>query len=130
MKIIVKRIIERSKDRILIWFETKFGSGAAKWDGETPNVGSKYFVEFNINDKLLWGENINKITENKPLIDYQRNNLIIHGKIDQIYDDGVIVISLSPASSIMLDVKKTDLIKVGDFIEIMASKVTLYNSNI
>jgi hypothetical protein len=130
MQIIVKRIIEKSKDRILIWFETKFGSGAAEWDGDAPKVGSKYFIEFGINDKFIWGENIRKSTENKPLIDYQSNNLIIQGKIDQIHDDGIIILSLTPSYSIMLDVGNTNLIKPGDFIEITANKVKLFNTNI
>ncbi|NVM01685.1 MAG: hypothetical protein HWN67_05090 [Candidatus Helarchaeota archaeon] len=130
MKIIVKRIIEQSNDRVLIWFETDFGSGAAEWDGETPKIGSKYFIEFGINDKFVWGENIRKSIEEKPLIDYKDKNLMIQGKVDQIYDDGVIVISLSPSNSIMLDLENTNFIKSGDFIEIIANKVKLFNSNI
>ena len=130
MKIIVKQIIEKTKDRVLIRFKTDFGYGVAEWDGETPKVGSKYFVEFTIDDKFIWGENISRALENEPLIDYQQKNLIIQGKIDQIYNDGVIIFSLAPSNSIMLDLENTNFIKPGDFVKIIANKVKIFNSNI
>ncbi|MFX1449915.1 MAG: hypothetical protein ACFFCM_03665 [Promethearchaeota archaeon] len=130
MEIKVRRIIEQSNDKIIISFETDFGSGVAEWDGEAPKVGSKYFIEFTIDDKFVWGENVSKALEKEPLIDYQQNNLIIQGKINQIYDDGVIIISLAPSNSIMLDLKSTNFIKSGDFVKIIASKVKIFNSNI
>lgn len=130
MEIIIKEILKETPEGVLIWFETEIGSAKAEWYGEKPEINSKYFVEFTIEDELIWGKNILKINEKNPLIDYKNDKLIFQGKVNLIYEDGVIVVLLTPSSFIMIDLKNANLVTLGDFVRIIASKVTVFDCRI
>ncbi len=128
MEITIKEILEKKNTPFII-FESELGIGEGFWDGKPPSVGKKYSVEFEISDKFIWGKNIHKTDEKVPLLNLIDNNFIIRGMVEEIYDDGIIILRLTPSSSIMLEVNDDDQLKTGDFIKITIRQARIFDSN-
>ncbi len=133
MEIIIKKILEQTPTGVHVWFDTELGSGKAEWQGDIPAIGKKYFVELDVDDELTWGDNVVRIDSNESLIRYENDKMIIQGKIDQIYEDGILILRLQGSThsdSIMIELGNPNFIKIGDCIRLMARNTKLFDMNL
>ncbi|WP_250658638.1 hypothetical protein [Alkalimarinus coralli] len=115
-------------DEIHIDFLSDYGRGSAIWAGEIPTPGAMYDVEIEIDDDLLWGENISTTTKNKPTIAIEKDMLVVAGKVIKLEKNGCLSIAVGD-SIILLDVESPPEEIVG-LIEFRASDVKVYSTNL
>ena len=130
MEIIIKEIIEINRKKSKIVFESRFGYGIAIWVGEKPEIGKTYYVETTIEEDFIYGKNLIKSSSINYSITMEHEKLILNGRIERIYDDDVIILSIGKSNNIMLEVNSTDLLTLGDFIQIKVKELLIFDTNI
>ncbi len=58
MQITVKQLNRSVDGKILAVCSTDYGDIKGIWRGEEPEISKSYFVEFNVQQKLVWGVDI------------------------------------------------------------------------
>jgi len=78
----------------IVTFSSEFGAGMAEWHGEIPKINSKYDVEFEIEELLTWGVDINQINEQPCSMYMENEKLIVIGRLESVDEDGYTVVRL------------------------------------
>ena len=78
----------------IVTFSSEFGIGKAEWHGEIPQINSKCYVEFEIEDSLTWGVDINRINEQPCSMYMEKDKLTIIGQLESVDEDGYAVVRL------------------------------------
>jgi hypothetical protein len=126
MKICVTGVQQIGEEKI-VCFQSKIGNGKALWNGNPPTINKDYYVEIEIHDNLLWGDNIVKSPTRRFQIDLADNSLILTGELESIEDDGYTVIRLDE-SIVCIEASGTPL-SIGTYVSILATKVEFFNQN-
>jgi len=127
MKIKVESVISEG-DEARVKFSSDYGCSSAIWASGGPTCGALYDIEFEIDDDLVWGENISTTTRAGDTIAFEEGVCVIVGTVLKVEEDGCFSISLGD-SVILLDVENMPENTSG-LVECRASKVKLYSTNL
>lgn len=123
--------IEVIENKKIVHFKSNLGDGFGEWKSQSePQVLGSYFIEFNIEDELVWLENINLSDNKEMLIQYANDDaLILQGFIESLEDNGErcfmrLDIDLLVFSCFSMP---NDL---RDYVKITARKVGIYDINL
>ena len=129
MKILVTEVL-KDQNRTLIHFKSNLGNGFGSWESQPePARLQSYFVEFHVEDPLVWGENVSLAEKNVMLIKYEKDIMEIRGLVESIEEGGKYCL-------LRLD---TDLFVFScpdipadtqDYISIHARKIRIYDMNL
>ena len=89
MKITITEVIKRENKKI-VQFKSSLGDGFGEWKLRSePQELDSYFVELNVEDNLIWSENVKLAKNNEMLIrDTNDGVMILQGPIESIEDNG------------------------------------------
>ena len=73
---------------------TCFGKITVFWDGNTPEIGTAYDVELDIESVLVWGKDVILVNDESFAIDYDGELALLHGILESIDDDGYAVMRM------------------------------------
>lgn len=127
MNIIIEKII-KNEDLIFVDFSSDFGSSCAVWAGEKPVLGSSYDVEIDIDDDLVWGEDIVTTSKSTCMVSSSENKLCLVAKVISSESDGCLSVALGN-SVLLLDVEGLPD-DISGVIECNASEVKLYSTHV
>ncbi len=84
MEILITNIISIAS-QTFVHFSSALGNGAGFWMSTIkPLISSQYHVEFNINEELIWSDNIGKAVNEISFIKILKENIIgIQGEIEK-----------------------------------------------
>jgi len=89
MEISITNIIYES-DKVFIHFTSSIGQGRGVWKSKNkPKFSSRYHVEFDVDENLIWSDNVMKVENTQSLIELlDENKIKLQGKIEAIKDSG------------------------------------------
>ena len=122
MKIVVKntKVVDSN---IIVDFLSDYGEATAIWDGDSPTDDCEYHVEVDIEDTILWGEDVTVSASNEYSIRMLENNIVLVGILDSTEDDGYTVIRIGEC--IIPFIAKGIPVTVGSFVQVISETVTL-----
>lgn len=126
MKVKINEVI-RESSKNLVTYTTEYGSSKGIWIGDAPEIGKEYFVEYEIEDNLIWGDNVKKVEEEQCAIGIEGETLYIIGYLESVEDDGYTVIRLG--ESIISLVVEGQPFDIGVFVKIEVNELALYDVN-
>lgn len=104
-------------------FRTEYGKGKGKWGAsERPPYGETD-VEFEIEDELVWGNNV-VLADGDAAMAISNQQVLFQGILESVDGDNCAVLRMK--DSILLFVAKGQAFPVGSTIRIAAKDVTLY----
>lgn len=108
----------------IVTYSSEFGTGKAEWHGEIPTINSKCDVEFEIEDLLTWGVDINRINEQPCSIYMGKDKLIIIGQLESVDEDGYTVVRLGKSiiPLVVKDIPQQETM----YVKALISKVILF----
>lgn len=127
MNIIIEKIT-KNEDLIFVDFSSDLGSSRAVWAGEKPVLGSSYDVEIDIDDDLVWGEDIVTASKSTCMVSSSENKFCLVAKVISSESDGCLSVALGN-SVLLLDVEGLPG-DISGVIECNASEVKLYSTNL
>jgi hypothetical protein len=127
MQVKIDKINEKETGEIYIEFSSLYGNSTGLWSGEKPILNKSYYVEVEVPQKLKWGIDIVKIDSSEYRIWNEQETVFINAQIDSVDDDNCLAIRLG--DSIVLIETSGIPYAVGDFLEIVVSKIVLYDIN-
>jgi hypothetical protein len=85
MEILITDIISTGS-QTFVHFNSDLGNGAGFWMTKIkPLISAQYHVEFHIDQKLIWPDNIDKATNEVSFIKTYRENIVeIQGNIEKV----------------------------------------------
>ena len=114
--------------KVRVEFSSDYGISAAMWVGEVPVIGSFYDVELDVDDDLVWGENISMTSTNATMISLEEEFFVVVGAVISLEEDGCVSISIGD-SVILLEVKNAPK-GLSGLVEFRVSDVKLYPTNL
>ena len=100
MRITVTAVSEDSPP--VVAFETPIGGGTGCWFAERPTPGQSYFVEFDVEEELTWGQQIVPTSSDEISLSTTDGWVRFRARCESDHD-GVVLLSLG-GSLVMLDV--------------------------
>jgi len=88
MVITIASIVKSTHDKILVEYSTPYEKGLSVFKGSPPKANQKLDVEINIDDELIWGENLTASKKNALSISFNLGFTYITGELVTIEDDG------------------------------------------
>lgn len=86
MKIKIIKILNEAN--LQVEFSSEIGNGIGEWKSEdAPNLFAEYHVEFDINDELIWGNNINYSEKLSSSMYTKDDKTLLHGQIESVDKD-------------------------------------------
>lgn len=122
MRVQINEIIHENS-YIIVFFSSDFGSAKAYWDGEEPTENSKYQVEVDINNTLVWNGDILENEDQECSIQLKNGFILISGRIDSIDEDGYTVLRIG--DNIIPFIATGNPFQVGTYIKLSTVKITL-----
>ena len=107
----------------------KYGKMNAEWIGESPKKDSIKNVEVEINDTLVWGQDIVETNDKNYKIESIDGRICLQGCLESISEDGYTVIRLGE-SIICVDTEGMPLLEIRDFVTIKATHIELHDSRL
>lgn len=123
----MEEIINNS-NKINIRFTSEYGSSCACWVGASPIIGEVYDVELEIDDALVWGENLSQAEADKHAIALEEDMFILTGTVISLEEDGCLSIALGE-SVVLLEVYNAPEY-ISGLVECRASNVRMYSTNL
>jgi len=120
--------ITKNEESIFVEFVSDLGSSIAVWVGEEPVQGGSYDVEIDIDDDLVWGEDIVTTSKSTCTISSSGNEFCLVAKVISYEDDGCLSVSLG-SSVLLLDVEGAPE-NISGLVECKASEVKLFSTNL
>jgi hypothetical protein len=112
--------------KIIVDFTTSSGIGIAEWQDEPPQIGKEYFVEYDIEQTLVWEQDVFPSLSQLYLTELIENNdVMITGKIESIDEDGFIVMR-DNGYMITAMTEKIPLEIIGTFVSAKIKKLLIY----
>lgn len=105
---------------------SSYGTFAARWHGDLPQIGSQQRVEVDVHGVALWGEDIGfRDAGIREVVD-DGDRVRISGLVSDFGADDVVVLTLN-GSPVMIDTDGEPPIGVvGRYVAVRVSNVTLY----
>lgn len=128
MRIQVQEVLETDGERLEIVFTSEFGSAKACWKGPRPEVSETYDVELEIDEPLVWGNNINEVNDHRSLIQPCDRQVLIQGILENQEEDGFLVLRLGDSLVILETIGKPP--RNGAWISLKAQRITCFDSNL
>ena len=94
MKIIIEKIVLDVHNNIFVHFSSNYGKGAALWKDDLPILHKEYCVEADIENVLIWGQDIVEDMSRGCSVQIQDDDIWFAGILDSIEDDGYTVLKL------------------------------------
>lgn len=127
MKIQITDLLEKF-DVTHVKFQSEVGNGTAWWVGITPEIGDELGVEFDLDEVFSWGKNLIPSSRQAPYITVI--DKITHITAEIIQDTGEECAALKFADSIILIETDEPLPQTSGFVELRATNVYLYPTNV
>ncbi len=117
MKITVTSISRSDAVSADVAFESRHGSGVAKWDSSVvaPSVGKEFDVEFDVDVKLSSANTIKIMPTNVSIASAEGGVVLLRGLIDSVDEDGVACLRLGVDCLVIVDAE--DGFASGDVVE-------------
>ncbi len=122
------RIVDILDDRMVI-AELEGYKFKAKWNGENPNLNDIFIVEMDIDDELIWNDNICFTSENSYKIIQGENEIIVYAKLDYDFDNNLASLVFSD-SIVLIDIKGLQCDVSDVWVKLKCKNISLYNANI
>lgn len=124
MNITVTEIIKKSPNKTQIAYSTAYGNGVSIFIGPQPKKGQAYDVEFDINDNLLWRDNIVISKKRAPSIHHENGKTLITAELIAIEDDGCGVLKIGDSVSLVSIEKQHRPLPL--FVDIISEDISFY----
>jgi hypothetical protein len=121
------RIIDVKADASVVSFHTGLGDAVAVWNGAIPKPDTIYHVEVEVQDTLIWDENIEQVRENKPALGIDAGEFCLVGRLESAEADGYSVIRIGE-NIVAVTVRGTPP-PLGVFVKLRSRNVALYDLN-
>lgn len=120
--------IEKKEGKTIVTYESEYGSANAFWEGDSPQREKEYFVEIEVSGVLGWGDDIYQSEVEKTGIgEIIDTNTIFNGYLESVDEDGYTTIRIG--DSILCVQTKGESCPIGTFVEIIADKVTIFDTD-
>ncbi|MGI2298152.1 hypothetical protein [Paenibacillus sp. GXUN7292] len=119
--------INNIDDKIKVTFLSELGEGLGYWQGTNPEINNTYFVELDIQETLVFGNNISKILNHPNSILISDEITTIIGKIEFI-EDNCIILRIGK-SIIIIEVDKLQEFNQGETVLITTERLLLIDMN-
>jgi hypothetical protein len=127
MLIKIIRVNQCNREYPVVEFLTSIGSGIGFWrSGPLKRLGH-YNVEFDFDDELFWGINIDEVESKESYIKIDGGYTVFQGQLESIDRDGTLAIRLGDAI-ILCEGRRISLLP-GAFVRIKLKEVSLYDIN-
>jgi len=129
MKIVILNIIE-IKNKFFVKFKSEYGEIIGEWMDGIPILNQTYDVEFNIDIKLKYNENIFISNLYRFAIWMEEDNIILNGQFDSLNDD---CLAIRLGGIILLDFYSNDFVislNKDSFLKIIVPNIQIYNTNL
>ena len=124
MRAIIEKI-ETYSEGILVQFVSEYGVGFGIWNGnKKPVEKADYNIELDITDTLKWGKDVELSKNNSFKIVTTEGAIILTGKVEKIYGDGMIDFRLG-SSLIQLELEGKG-IPLGKFVDVKTNDIEVY----
>jgi hypothetical protein len=121
------RIIDEEADASVVSFHTDFGDAVAVWNGAVPKTDTIHHVEIEVQDTLIWNENIEQIQDNKHALGMDAGVFFLVGRLESADDDGYSIIRIG--DSIVAATVFGPPPPLGVFVKLRSRNVALYDLN-
>jgi hypothetical protein len=128
MKITLNTVVPSGRGQCSVVFKTAFGIGQADWVGDPPEPGVDVDVELDLDDDLIWGENLAPADRAGPSIDFDQGVLTVVGAPEAAAEDGTFALRLGD-SIILLEAKELPK-DLPEFVRIKVRNAKAYATNI
>ncbi|MGA9705189.1 hypothetical protein [Pseudomonas sp.] len=115
-------------DAALVNFQSEIGNGTARWVGTTPKIGDELDVELDLDEVFSWGKNLIPSSRNAPYITVIGK--VTHITAEIIQDSSEECTALKFADSIILIETDEPIPQPSGFVELRATNVYLYPTNL
>lgn len=115
-------------DNLVVGFYSPVGSGRAFWIGTSPSIGDELDVEFELDEIFSWGKNIMPSPRKRPSIEAIHEVTRITAEITGGEDEECVALKLGD-SIILIELEKKTL-QMSGYVEVRATRVRLYPTNI
>ena len=129
LEIVIKRIVETSKEVAIVEFSCAYGKGKGVWEGDIAVEGRSYDVELEIDDELVWGRDVDTMPKAEPFIRMAGDSNVLGGRIETIDKDDIVAFRFGEAI-VMLECKGKPLAKEDEYVSIVVGNIRLFETNI
>ena len=122
MEVLINEIRQEGLN-IIVFFSSNFGDAKGFWIGENPKINEFYQVEVDINDKLIWNQNIIKNIEHNYSVHLINNLICISGLLDSLDNDGYAVLRIG--DNIVPFIATGKPFKIGSMIKLFTKSISM-----
>lgn len=129
MKITVMEI-KIIDDKKFVCFNSSIGNGFGEWKSRSePEKLKSYFVEFNVEDQLVWLKNIYFSESEETSIQYANGEMILQGVVESIEDRGECCFMRLDSDLFIFSCSDIPNCE-GKFVKISATTVEIFDVNL
>lgn len=130
MRIQIIKILSNPAKRSLVEFQSAYGVGKAYWAEGVPRLFQDCAVEFEIPERLVWGQTIVPSAKETIAVSYQENALHLFGQLSSVDKDGGGYMRIGEAI-VLIEIEETkDYNFAPCFVQIISQQATLYDTNL
>lgn len=117
-------LIDNETGVVMVEFSTPFGSGVGEWKDEAPARYSHHEVEIEASTQLVWNKDIEPISDDRFLIDYDVDHLVtLQGQVEMFDEDGVTYLRVG--TGLIMLATEGDPLPLDMFVRVHAQKISL-----
>lgn len=119
--------VKNVSGNISVAFSTDFGGAVATWSADIPKVGEEYDVELEIDEKFVWGDNID-VSGDRFSLSIKDRVIFLTSSLVSMAEDGVAIIDINGTKA-LIELEGC-LMRPPFFISLSFEKLTLYPTNL
>ncbi|MBD7912100.1 hypothetical protein [Clostridium cibarium] len=129
MNVKIIDILEKSISGYKVILEIDNERITVEWDGSKPEKNVEYSIEIDIDDELIWNNNIALATESTTSIKQDENHINIVAKLDYNHEDNLASLNMN-GSVVLIDLDGMNKDISNEWVKIQCSSIKVYNINL